>query len=144
MKPLDFNTVALEPQRLADINQRLATLTAEQRIDWALAHLPGEQVLSSSFGAQAAVSLHMVTVRRSDVPVVLVDTGYLFPQTWEFVRELSERLRLNLHTYRAAISPVQMEARYGELWMQGRDLVFSCSSAIFNMTRPWYLWQCSC
>ncbi len=123
MKPLDFNTVALEPQRLADINQRLATLTAEQRIDWALAHLPGEQVLSSSFGAQAAVSLHMVTVRRSDVPVVLVDTGYLFPQTWEFVRELSERLRLNLHTYRAAISPVQMEARYGELWMQGRDAI---------------------
>ena len=28
---------------------------------WALEHLPGEHALSSSFGAQAAVSLHLVT-----------------------------------------------------------------------------------
>lgn len=123
MKPLDFNTYALEPQRLAAINQELATLGAGQRVDWALQHLPGTHVLSSSFGAQAAVSLHMLAVRRPDIPVVLVDTGYLFPQTWDFVRDLSERLQLNLHTYRAALTPAEMEAQYGELWTQGRDAI---------------------
>jgi phosphoadenosine phosphosulfate reductase len=123
MKPLDFDHYALAPDRLADLNATLAPLSAGERIDWALAHLPGEHVLSSSFGAQAAVSLHMAVVRRPEIPVVLVDTGYLFRETWDFVHELSARLRLNLHVYRAAITPAQMEAQFGELWTQGKDAI---------------------
>ena len=42
----------------SDINQALADLEAGARVRWALQHLPGRAVLSSSFGAQAAVSLH--------------------------------------------------------------------------------------
>jgi hypothetical protein len=34
---------------------------------------------SSSFGIQAAVSLHLVNQLRPDIPVILTDTGYLFP-----------------------------------------------------------------
>jgi phosphoadenosine phosphosulfate reductase len=37
--------------------------------------------------------------------VVLVDTGYLFPETYRFIDALSERLSLNLHVYRAQHSP---------------------------------------
>ncbi|MCP0855233.1 phosphoadenosine phosphosulfate reductase family protein, partial [Salmonella enterica subsp. enterica serovar Give] len=44
--------------------------------------LPGEYVLSSSFGIQAAVSLHLVNQIRPDIPVILTDTGYLFPETY--------------------------------------------------------------
>ena len=40
----------------------------------------GEHVLSSSFGIQAALMLHLVSRERADVPVVLTDTGYLFPR----------------------------------------------------------------
>ncbi len=35
-------------------------------------------------GAQAAVMLHLATQVRPDIPVVFVDTGYLFPETYEF------------------------------------------------------------
>lgn len=108
-----------EPQALADINAHLARLDAEARVSWALEQVPGEHVLSSSFGAQAAVSLHMVTRQRPWIPVVLIDTGYLFPETYRFVDELTERLRLNLKVYRAAQSPAWMEARHGRLWEQG-------------------------
>jgi len=44
---------------LAVVNGQLETLSAEQRVAWALEHLPGEFVLSSSFGIQAAVCLHL-------------------------------------------------------------------------------------
>jgi len=108
-----------EPQALAEINARLARLGAEERVAWALQHVPGEHVLSSSFGAQAAVSLHMVSRQRPRIPVVLIDTGYLFPETYRFVDELTERLSLNLKTYRARLSPAWMEARHGKLWEQG-------------------------
>ena len=37
--------------------------------------LPGTRVLTSSFGAQAAVSLHLLTQVQADIPVILIDTG---------------------------------------------------------------------
>ena len=46
---------------LAETNLLLEGLTAQERVRWALAHLPGEFVLSSSFGIQAALMLHLVS-----------------------------------------------------------------------------------
>jgi phosphoadenosine phosphosulfate reductase len=88
-------------------------------VAWALARYPGEIILSSSFGAQSAVCLHLVTRQCPQIPVVLVDTGYLFPETYRFVDELSTRLDLNLHVYRPRTSPAWQEARHGRLWEQG-------------------------
>ena len=101
-------------------NKIFAELPAQERIAWAFQHLPSNHALSSSFGAQAAVSLHLLTQVSPDIPVILVDTGYLFPETYRFVDELTERLKLNLHAYRAEVSPAWQEARFGQRWRQGR------------------------
>jgi phosphoadenosine phosphosulfate reductase len=105
--------------RLARINLELEGKTPQQRVSWALDELPHNFILSSSFGAQAAVMLHMVTQQFPDIPVVLTDTGYLFPETYQFVDRLTERLNLNLHVYRSDISPAWQEARMGKLWDKG-------------------------
>ena len=63
---------------LAEINSLLAPLSAAERVAWVLRHLPQQPMLSSSFGIQAAVMLHLVSVQKPDIPVVLTDTGY-FP-----------------------------------------------------------------
>ena len=104
---------------LADINAQLEALSAQERVAWALEHLPGEFVLSSSFGIQAALMLHLVSQQKSDVPVILTDTGYLFPETYQFIDQLTARLQLNLKVYRAELSAAWPEARYGKLWEQG-------------------------
>lgn len=104
---------------LAESNVQLEKLSAEQRVSWALENLPGAFVLSSSFGIQAAVLLHMVTQQKPDTPVILTDTGYLFPETYRFIDELTEKLNLNLQIFRAETSPAWQEARYGKLWEQG-------------------------
>lgn len=101
--------------------QSLVGRSAEDRVDWALANLPGAAVLSSSFGAQSAVMLHLMTRQRPQIPVILIDTGYLFPETYRFVDEMQERLQLNLKIYRSAVSPAWQEARYGQRWQQGLD-----------------------
>jgi len=110
-----------EPATLDEINSELERMDARQRVQWALRHLPGEHALSSSFGAQAAVSLHMVTRAAPSVPVILVDTGYLFPETYRFVDDLVERLELNLKVYQPRVSPAWLEARHGRLWEQGLE-----------------------
>ena len=94
-------------------------MSAEERAAWAIERLPGEHILSSSFGAQSAVMLHMMSNLKPDMPVVVIDTGYLFPETYRFIDALSERLDLNLHVYRSAISGAWQEARHGRRWEQG-------------------------
>jgi phosphoadenosine phosphosulfate reductase, thioredoxin dependent len=119
MIPPDPIAAAAEPRTLAELNQWLGTQDAAQRTAWALRTLPGEHALSTSFGAQSAVALHLATQQRADLPVILVDTGYLFPETYRFADELAERFQLNLKVYRAPLSAAWMEARHGRLWEQG-------------------------
>jgi phosphoadenosine phosphosulfate reductase len=104
---------------LADLNRAMESLSARQRIERAVELLPGDYVLTSSFGAQSAVMLHLVNAAIPGVPVVLLDTGYLFPETYGFIDELTERLKLNLKVFRADSSPAWQETRFGKLWNQG-------------------------
>lgn len=106
---------------LEQLNRELESSSAEERVAWALERFPGQVVMSSSFGAQAAVTLHMVTCQQPDIPVILVDTGYLFKETYQFVDELAGRLNLNLKVYLPKLSPAMQEARYGQLWEQGLE-----------------------
>ncbi len=106
---------------LEDINHTLALATAEERVAYALGRWKPNILLTSSFGAQAAVLLHMVTRQWPDIPVVLLDTQYLFPETYRFVDELTKRLELNLEVYQNPVSREWQEARYGKLWEQGID-----------------------
>jgi phosphoadenosine phosphosulfate reductase len=104
---------------LASINRAFEALPAQRRIEQALELLPGAYVLTSSFGAQAAVMLHLVTRVLPDIPVVLIDTGYLFPETYRFADELTQKLKLNLKVHRSDSSPAWQETRFGKLWNQG-------------------------
>ncbi len=104
---------------LAEVNALLEKQSARQRVEWAIDNLQGEFVLSSSFGIQAAVCLHLITQVKADIPVILTDTGYLFPETYQFIDRLTEQLNLNLKIYRAEHSSAWQEARYGKLWEQG-------------------------
>lgn len=97
----------------------LAEMTAEERVAWALQALPGQHIVSSSFGAQSAVMLHLMVSQKPDIPVVVVDTGYLFPETYRFIDQLSDKLDLNLHVYRSETSSAWQEARYGRRWESG-------------------------
>ncbi len=106
---------------LLEINQQLEKLDAIERIHWSLQHLPDTQILSSSFGIQSAVMLHLLTSIKPDIPVVLIDTGYLFAETYQFIDSMTQRLDLNLQVYRSKLSPAWQEARYGELWSQGLE-----------------------
>lgn len=108
---------------LAQANHTLAALDAHGRVAWALEHLPGKHVLSSSFGVQAALMLHLVNEVAPGIPVVFVDTGYHFPETYHFVDALTDKLNLNLKVYGPKLSAAWQEARYGKRWEQGQEAI---------------------
>jgi phosphoadenosine phosphosulfate reductase len=113
------SAVAPKETPLAEVSANLETLPAEERVRWALERFKPGIILSTSFGVQSAVLLHMVTRQWADIPVVMVDTRYLFPETYRFADYLVERLKLNLKVYRAEVSAAWLEARHGKLWEQG-------------------------
>eukprot|EP00957_Ditylum_brightwellii_P045556 3454547-Ditylum_brightwellii.AAC.1 len=53
-------------------------------------------VMSTSFGMQNAVLLHMATKVAPNIPVIWVDTCYLHKETYHFAEHLKRRLSLNL------------------------------------------------
>lgn len=101
---------------LDDANTQLAAQDAAARVAWAVEHFREGLAMTSSFGAQSAVMLHLVTRVVPDIPVVWIDTGYLFPETYRFAEELRERLSLNLKVFTAGITPARFEAMHGRAW----------------------------
>ncbi|MGL5081702.1 MAG: phosphoadenylyl-sulfate reductase [Microcoleaceae cyanobacterium] len=117
MKTLTLDSVILT--NLVTANQTLSTLNATERVKWTALTFGKQLVLSTSFGIQSAVMLHLVTQVIPEIPVIWVDTGYLMPETYQFAEDLTKRLHLNLKVYQSPISPQQMEITYGKLWEKG-------------------------
>jgi len=101
---------------LDQINDQLGEAEAHQIIEWGADTFGEGLVMSTSFGIQSAVMLHLVTQIVPDIPVIWIDTGYLPGETYVFAEELTKRLKLNLQVYQSTISPARMEALYGRLW----------------------------
>ena len=112
---------AADAESAKAVNEWLASVDAPTRVRWALDNLPGPHAVSSSFGAQAAVMLHLVTRADPAIPVIVIDTGYLFPETYQFIGQLQQQLSLNIKTFAGAQTVAEFEAQHGKLWEQGRD-----------------------
>ena len=106
----------LDDNELAEANRTLAESSAPGRIKWARGRFPGSLVLSTSFGIQSAVLLHMAGTREPRLPVVFVDTGYLFPETYRFADRLARELDLDLRVYNPLLTAARQEALYGKRW----------------------------
>mgnify|MGYP001438711456 CR=1 FL=1 len=95
--------------------------TAFARIQWAKNTFGDSLVMSTSFGIQSAVLLHLVTQQIPNIPIIFIDTGYLFPETYSLAEDLTKRLKLNLLIYSANLKPKEQEDQYGKLWEQGEE-----------------------
>ncbi len=113
--------ISHSPLDLTTLNENLTSVSALEIIAWANQEFGTHLVMSTSFGIQAAVMLHLVTQIVPDIPVIWVDTGYLPKETYIFAQTLTDKLNLNLKVYQSDLSPARMEAIYGKLW-QNKDI----------------------
>ena len=99
---------------LETVNPLLANRTPQQVVEWSIAQFAGDLVMSSSFGAESAVLLHMVTRLMPEIRIIFIDTGYLFPETFAFMEELRRRMNLNVWVYRTRQDPFAYLHKSGE------------------------------
>ena len=102
-------------------NTELEGLDASGRIRWAWDRFGSGLLASTSFGLQSAVMIHLVRQVSTEIPIVFVDTGYLFPGTYRYALQLQELLGFEAKVYSARKSPAFQEAEFGKLWDQGAE-----------------------
>ena len=108
--------------QLDSANRLLDGKSAPEIVRWAGETFGDGLAMTSSFGAQSAVMLHLVTRVVPDLPVILVDTGYLFPETYKLIQDFTERFKLNLKVYTARVTPARYEALHGKTWEYAEGL----------------------
>jgi bifunctional enzyme CysN/CysC len=97
---------------LAEANRQLASSSAEQVVQWALG-LGGKTLVTTNFGPQEAVLLHMVKQIDPNTQVLWIDSGYNMPQTYAFAEQVIQQLKLNLVVYTPTVSAARRDAVMG-------------------------------
>ncbi len=114
----------------SDWHQTLAPrLDAELRhahprtvIEEAVATFGDKLALVSSFGAESAVLLHLVSKVKPDMPVLFLDTGMLFGQTLDYRRQLATLLGLtDVRDLRPAYHDLATGDPSAKLWQTDTD-----------------------
>jgi len=104
-----------------ETSKYLEKLSAQDQLQWAYKKFDEKFVLTTSFGIQSAVLLHMTVAlkARKKPKVIWIDTGYLPKETYNYAEELTKLFELDLIVAQSPISPARMEALYGKLWETG-------------------------
>lgn len=121
---------------IARENIRLERATPEERLAFAVS-VYGERLLfTSSFGAGSGVMLHLWSRVARHLPVVMVDTGFLFEETLAYKDLLVERLGLRIEVARPAVARDEFLAEEGAD-IQARDPDLCCARNKVDPLKPW-------
>lgn len=99
----------------------LSGLQAGERLRHLCERFGGRLAASTSFGIQSAVMLDLIARHAPAIPVVFVDTGYLFSETYRYGQQLVERFGTDLRVYHPEMTAARMEALHGRLWEQDAE-----------------------
>ncbi len=88
------NTQASAPSLAERLDAQLRDAHPIEILKAAVAHYGDHLALVSSFGAESAVLLHMLSQVKADLPVIFLDTGHLFGQTLDYRKQLAKELGL--------------------------------------------------
>src|SRR5262245_27314391 len=117
---------------LESANEVASSKDAPEIVAWTTRTFGDELVMSSSFGAESAALLHMAVQAAPAIRVLMVDTGFLFPETHEFMQQLRRRFGLNLRVYRPLHDPQQYLLEAGESDPDHRQNIAGCCAVNKN------------
>jgi phosphoadenosine phosphosulfate reductase len=102
---------------LEQIAEELEGLAPEQALETVLmANQSAHVCLTSSFQAEDLVVAHLLRTRIPEVPVLFLDTGYHFPQTYEFRNRVAREWSLNLVNVLPTQTVAEQESAFGTLY----------------------------
>ncbi len=111
--PLDANYLNLDWREEAALNVLTQSLNDEDF---------GRVAMVSSFGAESAVLLHLVSRVNPDLPVIFIDTQMLFQETLDYQLTLAEQFGLtNIQRIRPEVEDIRRNDPFGNLHRADTD-----------------------
>ncbi len=107
-------------QFVTGLNSRFSAIPTEKLLEFALNDESiGRTAILSSFGAESAVLLHLISNISPDAPILFLDTAKHFPETLGYQKELAARLKLtNIKILRPELAAIAGSDPQGTLWQQ--------------------------
>jgi phosphoadenosine phosphosulfate reductase len=101
-----------------------------------------EVCVTSSFQAEDMVVVHLVRQAIGNVPVIFLDTGYHFAQTYEYRDRLSRDWGLNLVNVLPQLTVAEQESQFGILNQTAPDRCCGMRKVgpLFASLEPYRLW----
>jgi phosphoadenosine phosphosulfate reductase len=94
---------------------------AEHLIARVLAEHQGPACVTCSFQTECMALVHLVTRQRPDIPVLFLDTGYHFAETYEYRDRMAAQLGLNIVNLQPKVTVAQQESQFGILYHTAAD-----------------------
>jgi phosphoadenosine phosphosulfate reductase len=119
------------------------TATAVDLVSRQIASTQKEEVcVTSSFQAEDMVVVHLVRQAIGDVPVIFLDTGYHFAETYEYRDRLSRDWGLNLVNVLPQLTVAEQESQFGILNQTAPDRCCGMRKVgpLFASLEPYRLW----
>ena len=101
------------------VNYHLRRRSPRQIVRWAVDTFGERLVMTSAFGMNGVALIHMVYEEFRErgldmtIPILFVDTAYLFPETLETKRRIEAAYGCRVETYYPALGVAEQAARYG-------------------------------
>ena len=99
-------------------NKKLKDMSPKEIILWGYKNFDNHFAITTSFGIQSSVILHMVNrySLQKKIKIFWIDTGYLPSETYKYADRLINDLSLEIEVLQSELSPARMESLYGKLW----------------------------
>jgi len=109
----------MDTAELQLISEDFETADPAAILRWAVDTFGDRLAVVTSFQPTGIVTLHMLSLFAPRTPILTLDTGLLFPETYELTDELERRLNLNLIRVRPEQTVDEQAITYGSaLWEQ--------------------------
>ena len=107
---------------LTDAGRALDTATPLEILRWATDQFGSRLTFATGFGAEGCVVIDLIGRHRLPIDIFTLDTGLLFPETYNLWRRLEERYGLRIRGVRPELTVDEQAATHGpELWARHAD-----------------------
>jgi phosphoadenosine phosphosulfate reductase len=121
----------------------LHTHAAEEAIDSVLhTHANSRICFTCSFQAEDVIVLHLLRKRVPDIPVLFLETGYHFAESYQFRDKLTREWQLNLQNVIPKKTVAEQEAEFGVLYRSEPSKCCQLRKVepLLNALEPFQIW----
>jgi len=112
---------AVDPAELGRWSEALTGRPAAEVLALAAERWPAIR-FGTGFGPEGCALVDLIARHRLPIDIFTLDTGLLFPETYELWRRLQDRYGVVIHAVRPALTVAQQAARLGDrLWERDPD-----------------------